>query len=110
MITIFSTYVAPQIKEIHFPELLQEWKINLDTAEYEKNMKANMYKPSEKNKFNSVDSDEHWPTSVKMKIQWFPFPDIIEHTANKMKENNGLVSSLLKMFAKFEIRLSYGDK
>ena len=48
MITIFSAYVASQIKEIHHPSLLQEWKLNIDAAEYEKNMKANMYKPSEK--------------------------------------------------------------
>ena len=34
----------------------------------------------------------------------------MEHTANKMQENNGLISSLLKMFAMFKIRLSYGDK
>ena len=33
MITIFSTYVAPQINEIHHPELLQEWKLNLDAAD-----------------------------------------------------------------------------
>ena len=57
MITIFSTYVAPQIKEIHHTVLLQEWKRNLDDAEYEKKMKANMYKPSEKKKFNCFDSD-----------------------------------------------------
>ena len=48
MITIFSTYVTPKTKEIHHPALLQEWKPNLDAAEYEKNMKANMYKPSGK--------------------------------------------------------------
>ena len=48
MITIFSAYVAPQIKEIHHPALLQEWKLNLDDADYEKTMKANMYKPSGK--------------------------------------------------------------
>ena len=77
MITIFSAYVAPQIKEIHHPELLQEWKLNLDTAEYKKNMKANMYKPYEKNKIHRVDSDEHWPTSIKETIQWFPFLNII---------------------------------
>ena len=59
MITISSTYVAPQIKEIHHPALLQEWKHNLDAAEYENNMKANMYKPSETRKFNCIDSDEH---------------------------------------------------
>ena len=49
MITILSTYVTPQIKEIHHPALLQEWKINLDAAEYEKYMKSKMYKPYEKN-------------------------------------------------------------
>ena len=73
-------------------------------------MKANMYKPSEKNKFNRVDSDAHCPTSIKKTIQWFPFITIMEHTANKMKNNNGLISLLLKMYAMFEIKLSYGDK
>ena len=48
MITIFSTYVTPEIKEINHPALLLEWKLNLDAAEYENNMKDNMYKPSEK--------------------------------------------------------------
>ena len=69
-----------------------------------------MYKPSEKKEFNCVDSDEHWPKLMKKKIQGFPFLTIMEHTANKTKENNGLISSLLKMFAMFEIRLSYGDQ
>ena len=59
MINIFSTYFSPQIKEIHHPALLQERKLNLDAEEYENNMKANMYKPSEKKKFNRVDSEEH---------------------------------------------------
>ena len=58
MITIFSAYVAQQIKKIHHPALLQEWNLNIDTAEYEKNMNANMYNPSEK-QFNRVDSDDH---------------------------------------------------
>ena len=48
MSTIFSTHVTPQIKEIIHPAFLQEWKINLNAAEYENNMKANMYKPFEK--------------------------------------------------------------
>ena len=58
-------------------------------------MKANMYKPSEKNKFNIVDSNKHWPKSIKNNIQWFPFLTIMEHTANKMQKNKGLISSLL---------------
>ena len=48
-------------------------------------MKANMYKPSEKKKCNRVDSDEHWPTSIKKKIQWFPFPTSMFHNGRKRK-------------------------
>ena len=110
MINIFSAYVAPQFKKIHHLELLQEWKLNLDAAEYEKNMKPNMNKPSEKKKIHCFNSDEHWPTSIKDSIQWFPFLTIMEHTANIMKTNNGLISSLLKMFSMFEISLSYEDE
>ena len=43
-------------------------------------------------------------------MQWFPFLTIMEHTANKMQENEGLISSLLKMFSMFEIHLSFGDE
>ena len=50
-----------------------------------------MYKPSEKKKFNRVDSDDHWTTSIKKSSQWFPFLTIMEHTAYKTKENNGLI-------------------
>ena len=71
------------------------------------NLKANMYKPSGKKKFNRVDSDDHLSTSTKETIQWFPFRTIMEYTANKMKETNGLMPSLLKMFLMFGIRLSY---
>ena len=73
MITIFNTYVTPQIKEINHPAFLQEWKLNLDAAEYEQNLKANMYKPSEKNKFNRVDNQKHWPASTKIKRSGFIF-------------------------------------
>ena len=43
-------------------------------------------------------------------MQWFTFPTIMEHTANKMQEDKGLISSLLKMFSMSEIRLSFGDE
>ena len=49
-------------------------------------MKSNIYKYSEKEKIHCVDSGEHWPTSVKEKIQWFPFLTIMKHTANKMEK------------------------
>ena len=60
-------------------------------------MKANMYKPSEKKKFNRHDSDLYWQKSVKDTINWFPFLTIMEHTANITKKNKGLISSLLKV-------------
>ena len=35
---LFSTYITPQIKEIYHPAINQEWKLNIDAAEYEKNV------------------------------------------------------------------------
>ena len=49
MSNIFNTYFTPQIKEINHPYILQEWKLNIDAAEYEINMAGN-YRPSEKKK------------------------------------------------------------
>ena len=37
-IKIFSSYVAPLLKDINNPEFLQEWKLNLDAADYEKKL------------------------------------------------------------------------
>ena len=43
-------------------------------------------------------------------MQWFPFLTIMEHTGNKMQDDKGLISSILKMFSMLEIRLSFGDE
>ena len=51
-----------------------------------KKIGANMYKPSEKKKINSVDSGENWPTSTKETIQLFPFLTITEHTEKNGKK------------------------
>ena len=48
MSAIFSRYAIPKIKEMNHPAFLQEWKLDLDATDYEKYMKDNMYKPSEK--------------------------------------------------------------
>ena len=34
----------------------------------------------------------------------------MEHTANKMQDDKGLISSLLRIFFNVQIRLSFGDK
>ena len=110
MSTISNTYVTPQIKEINHPSFLQERKLKIDAAEYEKYIEANMYKPSEKRKINRIDDHGHWPASIKSTIQRFPFLTIMEHTPNKMQEDKGLISSLLNMFSMFKISLSFGDE
>ena len=40
---LFSTYVTPQIKEIYHPAIIQEWRLNIDAAEYEKIWLYHMY-------------------------------------------------------------------
>ena len=61
MSTIFNTYVTPQIKEINHPAFLQEWKLNIDAAEYERNMAANMYNTSQKKIIDRIYDHEHCP-------------------------------------------------
>ena len=47
------------------------------------------------------DSDLHWPTSIKDTIQWFPLLSSMEHTANILNPNKGLIPSLLLLFVMF---------
>ena len=56
---LFSTYVTPQIKEIYHPSIIQEWRLNIDAAEYEKNVTLS-HVPSTKI-INRIDEFEHWP-------------------------------------------------
>ena len=46
IINIFSAYVAPLIKKIYHPALLQEWRLNIDAAVYKSNIAAKQYKTS----------------------------------------------------------------
>ena len=55
------------------------------------------------------DSESYWPTPIKDTIERFNFTTIIEHTANIMNPNKGIITSLLKAFSIFEFRL-IGDK
>ena len=51
---IFSKYVTPQLKEIYHPEIIQEWKLNIDAVEYEKNMTLS-HVPSYNKNINHID-------------------------------------------------------
>ena len=46
IINIFSAYIIPLLKHINHTQLIQVWKFNLDPAAYERNIDANMSKPS----------------------------------------------------------------
>ena len=48
VINFFSAYAVPLLKDINHPALLQECKLNTDDAAYERNIYANMSKPSKK--------------------------------------------------------------
>ena len=64
---LFKTYITPQIKEIYHPAIIQEWKLNIDAAEYERNMTLT-HLPSTKKKDRVCDF-KHWPASIKTTIQ-----------------------------------------
>ena len=48
LINIFSEYFEPLLKYMNHPALFQEWKLNIDAAEQERNIDAKLYKTSEK--------------------------------------------------------------
>ena len=80
---LFSTYITPQIKEIYHPAIIKEWKLNIDAAEYEKNMSlTNLPSSFKKNRINNF---EHWPASIKQLLNGFLFLilwTILEMTRN----------------------------
>ena len=62
-------------------------------------------------KIDSHDSDLYWPTTIKDTIQWFTFLTIMEHTANILNPNKGIIPSLSKVSKIFGLHLiDYRDK
>ena len=55
---LFKRYITPQLKEIYHPEILQEWKLNIDAKEYEKNILL-FRVPSTKKIINRIENFEH---------------------------------------------------
>ena len=42
-----SAYVETLLKDTNHSSLLQEWKLNINASEYQRNIDASLYKPSE---------------------------------------------------------------
>ena len=55
----FIKYVEPLLDDINHPELIQERKLNLDSAAYEKKIDANVHKTSAKKEMGCHDSDSY---------------------------------------------------
>ena len=51
------------------------------------------------------ESNLYWMNTIKYTIQWFPYLNILEHNANNIKPNKGIIFSLLKVFVMFGLRL-----
>ena len=49
----------------------------------------------------------YWPTSIKDVINWFPFLNIMEYTADKIYNDIILLPSLLKICPVFQMRFWY---
>ena len=64
-----------------------------------------MSKPSEKREIDCHDINLYWPTTIKYTIQWFSSLTIMERTANILEPKQGITTSLLKVFAMFELHL-----
>ena len=58
-------------------------------------------------KIDRHDSEFYCPTTIKDKIQLFPFLSIMEKTANILKPNKGIIPPLLKVFEMLELCLIY---
>ena len=101
IVSIFSAYVVTLLKDINHSLLLNYWKIILGSAAYVKNIDANISKPSEKKEIDRHYSHLYWPISIKYTIQWFPFLTIMEHTADIINPDKGIITPLLNVFSMF---------
>ena len=63
--------------------LIEEWKQNVDAADYEKNLNQDVKIPSIKKKIDRNDKTEYWTTSIKESINELLFY-IMDFTADRI--------------------------
>ena len=69
---IFSAYVEPLLNHVNRPALVQEWKLNIDAAAYEK-VDAKVNRPSDKNKLIVVIARRTGPQASRKQFSSFVF-------------------------------------
>ena len=101
---LFLEYLVPLIKYLGHTELIKQWIQNLDAAAYEKNIHKDEKLPSMKKKIDRNYKTECWPKSIMESLNWLPFIDIMEFTADKIRNDKNILPSLLKKFTMFKIK------
>ena len=91
----FLEYLVPIMKYIEHPALIEEWIQNIDAAAYEKNLHTDEKLPLMKKKIDSNYKTECWPKSIMESLNWLPFLDIMEFTADSINNDKNILPSLL---------------
>ena len=81
---LFIEYLVPIMDNIDHPALIEERKQNIDADSYENNIYQDVKLPPIKKSFDRNDKTEYWTTSIKESINWMPFFDIMEFTADSI--------------------------
>ena len=71
---------------------------NIDAAAYEKNRYKDEKLPSIKKNIDRNDKTEYWQKIIKGILNWLPFLDTIEFTADRIENDKNLSPSLLIFF------------
>ena len=92
---LFLEYLVPVMKDLEHPAFIKEWIQNLDAAAYKNNIYQDEKLPSTKKKIYCNYKAYCWPKSIMESLNWLRFIDIMELTADKIKNDKNLFPSLL---------------
>ena len=106
---LFIEKLVPIMDYLYQPALIEEWKQNIDAADYEKNQNQYVKLPSIKKKNDCNYKTEYWPTSINESLHWFPFIYIMDFTAERIEYDKKLLPSLLKIISMFKIKCWYSQ-
>ena len=83
---------------IDHPALIEERKQNIDAAAYKKNLNKDVKIPSIKKTIDCNDKTEYWKKIIKESLNWLPFLDTMEFTADRIDNDKNLLPSSLNFF------------
>ena len=108
-VMLFQLYTSSGFAIIYHPSVVNEWRSNMDQADYEEKQNSVVYIPSENISLPWIISVDYWSRCLLTKTEWFQFQGILEHAAFHSKGDKILPCSLLRVFHMFPIRLWYDE-